>query len=196
MKIKLFILLLAMILPADLFSMAQEPDTLPRVPSFSFSIETGLAVFTGKFRDHLEHDGADEQSPSLDMSFSIFIFNNCGLQGVFANQSVIHPQSKPIEGTIHLEILELFYQREFGRHLLKCYAGIGFQHTTMLLQYYSSGLIEFGGTYGWEFLNERSLIVSVKYRKGILPSKEIDDVYGLSSPDTIESITIYNEPQK
>lgn len=111
------------------------------------------------------------------------------MQAVFANLAVIHPQSSPIEGTIHQEILELFYSGSIGTFQVRAFAGIGFQHATLLLQYYSCGVAEIGASIGRPLMRDTQLIVSAKYRISVLPSLLIAEEYGLAAADPIRSVS-------
>src|SRR4030042_6083149 len=114
----------------------------------AISFDTGMAVYVGDFYRHLKRDKANVYSPALDIGISLFIIKYMGIQLSLGSGSVIHPESQPIEGTIIYMGIEPFLQYDWKYAFVKMYAGGGFQHTTMSLQWYSSAFFECGGGFG------------------------------------------------
>lgn len=153
------------------------------------SIEGGGGVYLGDFLNHLQRDGAYIATPTLDLYISLFIIKYFGVQALIGTGTVIHPNSTPIEGTILYMGLELFGQYDWKYAFIKFFAGAGFEHTTMLLQWYASGFFEGGTGFGIKITDWMYINTSVKYRVGFLHSVIIFLKYNLPTSDTLMSIT-------
>ena len=132
------------------------------------SINGGCGLYIGDFGVHLYNSGAYLATPTMDIYLSLFIIKYFGVLAVIGNGSVIHPASQPIEGNIFYLGMELFGIYDWKYAYMKIFSGAGYQNTTMLLQWYSSGFFEAGLEVGikltqWMYINN-----AVKYRMGFL----------------------------
>ena len=96
---------------------------------------------------------------------------------------VIHPRSQPIEGTIMYMAFELFSQYDWKYGFIKIFAGVGYEHATMLIWQYGSGFFAAGFSGGIRVSDWIYLQNSIKYRMGFLHSL-------LVHPEILMSITI------
>jgi hypothetical protein len=154
------------------------------------SIEGGVGLYVGKFLDHLRNSGAYTLTPDLDLYVSLYFIKYFGIQAMLGSGCIIHKYSYPIEGTILYMALELFGQYDWKYAYMRMFAGAGFQHTTMLIQWYASGFFEGGLSAGikitdWLYLNN-----SVKFRTGFLHSVIIKYKYDIPENDTLMSVTV------
>ncbi len=185
---KIFVLGFFLFIVLFVFSETNKNSVIPD-NIIDISINCGVGVYIGNFGVHLLHDGAYIVTPTLDIYISLFIIKYLGLQALLGSGCVIHPRSEPIEGTIIYTGIELFGEYDWKNIYLKVFAGGGFEHTTMLLQWYSSGFFECGIELGikitdWMYINN-----SVKYRMGFLHSIIIRDQYFLDENDILSSMT-------
>lgn len=140
-----------------------------------FTLDFGLGTYVGDFRRRIEAVGTYTETPVLDLYVSLFIIKYFGLQAFFSSGSVIHPYSKPIEGTILYMGIEIFAQYEYRYLYLKMFAGAGYEHATLLLTIYSSGFFECGTAVGINLNKWLALTNSFKFRMGFLHSKFLRD---------------------
>jgi hypothetical protein len=155
------------------------------------SINPGLGIYVGDFYDHLVKDGAYILTPVLDFYVSLFFIKYFGIQALISSGCVIHPYSEPIEGTILYMALELFGQYDFKYAYLKLFFGAGFQHTTMLLQYYASGFFEAGFEFAVRITEYIYINTGFRYRRSFLNSIIIYKKYdSLTENNTLSSIII------
>ncbi len=154
------------------------------------SINPGLGIYVGDFYNHLVRDGAYTMTPVFDLYVSLFFIKYFGIQALISSGCVIHPQSEPIEGTILYMGLELFGQYDFKYAYLKLLTGAGFQHTTMLLQWYSSAFFEVGFEFAVRITEYLYINTGVRYRRAFLESIIIYKKYNLAENDTLSSVTI------
>ncbi|OHD11278.1 MAG: hypothetical protein A2086_12825 [Spirochaetes bacterium GWD1_27_9] len=153
------------------------------------SFEGGFGLYIGDFYQHLIRDGAFVVTPTLDLYISIYLIKYFGLQLMVGSGSVIHIDSKPIEGSIIYNGLEIFGQYDWKLVYIKIFAGAGFQHTTMLLQYYTSAFFEAGIGLGIKINDYLYWYNSFKYRMGFLNSILLSGMYRLEKDDVIMSLT-------
>ncbi len=154
------------------------------------SIEPGAAFYVGDFYRHLVNSGAYTVTPSLDIYISVYLLKYFGITGILGSSCIIHPRSYPIEGTIFYMGIELFGQYDFKRLYLKIFSGAGFQHTTMLIQYYASAFFEAGFGLGVKITDYLYIFSSFKYRMGFLHSILLYQMYNLDKNDTLASVSI------
>ena len=152
------------------------------------SIEAGIGVYTGDFYQHLINDGAYIISPIIDIDISLFIIKYLGLKASIGSSSVIHPRSQPIEGTIIYIGIGIFFQYDWKYAFINFFSNIGFQHPTMLLQWYASGYFDCGLNFGFKITEWIYITSTINYRMGFLNSIIIKEKYDLNYNDTITSI--------
>ncbi len=152
------------------------------------TIDAGAGLYVGNFYKHLADDGAYVLTPVMDIYISIFIIKYFGAEVLVGSGSVIHPYSEPIEGTIIYMGIGLFFQYEWKYAYIKLFTNAGFQHTTMLLQWYASGYFESGFGFGIKITNWMYITSAIKYRMGFLNSIIIQEKYNLDYYDTIASM--------
>jgi len=148
-----------------------EPNFILPNNIVEFTLDFGLGTYLGDFRRHIEAVGTYTETPVLDIYVSLFIIKYFGLQVFFSSGCVIHPYSKPIEGTILYMGVETFAQYEYKYLYLKLFAGAGYEHATLLLTIYSSGFFECGTAVGINLNKWLALTNSYKFRMGFLHSK-------------------------
>jgi len=141
------------------------PDNIVEI-----TLDLGLGTYLGDFRRNIEAVGTYTETPVLDLYVSLFIIKYFGLQVFFSSGCVIHPYSKPIEGTILYMGVEIFGQYEYKYLYLKLFAGAGYEHATLLMTIYSSGFFECGTAVGVNVNKWIALINSYKFRMGFLHS--------------------------
>ena len=192
---KLFILLLFNIIFTSFIYTQNESDNKQNkyfkiIPDhiIDITIDAGIGVYTGDFYNHLLNDGAYIVTPIIDIDISLFIIKYFGLKTSIGSGSVIHPYSQPIEGTIIYMGLGMFFQYDWKYAFIKIFSSAGFQHTTMLLQWYASGYFECGMGFGIKITKWMYITSSIKYRMGFLNSIIIQEKYDLNYNDTISSI--------
>ena len=151
-------------------------------------VDAGVGAYIGDFYRHLINDGAYIITPILDIDISLFIIKYFGLKASVGSGSVIHPYFEPIEGTIIYMGLGIFFQYDWKYAFIKLSADTGFQHTTMLLQWYSSGYFECGTGFGIKITKWMYITSAIKYRMGFLNSIIIHEKYDIDYNDTISSI--------
>jgi len=154
------------------------------------SIEPGAGFYIGDFYNHLVKKGAYFSTPTLDIYLSVYFIKYFGIMAMVGSGCIIHPNSYPIEGTIIYMGLELFGQYDFKYIYLKGFTGAGFQHTTMLIQYYASAFFEAGLGFGVKITDYIYWYSSIKYRMGFLHSVLLFYWYNLSENDTLMSVTV------
>ena len=154
------------------------------------SIEGGLGIYIGDYRQHLINDGAYTITPAIDLYISLFIIKYLGIQAMLGSGCIIHPYSQPVEGTVLYMALEFFAQYDWKYVFAKIFAGAGFEHTTMLIQWYASGFFECGTGLGVKITDWMYWNTSVKFRMGFLHSVIIFQKYSLPNNDRLASITI------
>lgn len=136
-----------------------------------FTLDFGLGTYVGDFRRRIEAVGTYTETPVLDLYVSLFIIKYFGFQALFSSGCVVHPHSKPIEGTILYMGIEIFAQYEYKYLYLKMFAGAGYEHATLLMTIYSSGFFECGTAVGINIMKWLALTNSFKFRMGFLHSK-------------------------
>ena len=147
------------------------------------TIEPGIGIYLGLFREHLQKDGAYIVTPTFDLYLSLYIIKYFGFQAMISSGCVIHPKSTPIEGTILYMAIECFGIYEWKYIFLKAFAGVGYEHPTWLMQQYASGFFEGGATIGAKINDYLAITTSCKVRMGFL---HIVDLY----PERLLSLTI------
>ena len=152
------------------------------------TINAGVGIYTGDFYKHLINDGAYIVTPIIDIDLSLFIIKYFGLKTSIGSGSVIHPYSQPIEGTIIYMGFGVFFQYEWEYAFINFFTNAGFQHTTMLLQWYASGYFECGTGFGIKITKWMYITSAIKYRMGFLNSIIIHEKYDIDYNDTISSI--------
>ncbi|MCG8570179.1 MAG: hypothetical protein MJB14_08570 [Spirochaetes bacterium] len=184
----IFILFSLLFLQAEFFGLEKSKIFSDKI--VDLSIESGAGIYCGPFGQHLFNDGAYLVTPLLDFTVSFYILKYFGLLCEINSGCIIHPYSEPIEGTILYTILDLFFHYDFKHLFLRIFVGAGIQHTTMLIQWYASGVFSTGITLGIRLQEWLYLISSVKYRMGFLHSIIIDEIYGLEKSDRLMSINL------
>ncbi len=157
------------------------------------AVDAGFGSYLGRFHRHIIDEGAIPYTPVLDLVVSIYIIKYFGVQVLISSGCIIHPRSQPIEGTVLYMGLEFFGQYEWKYGFVKLFTGAGFQHTTMLIQWYSSGFIEVGTAVGIKLTNWIYLTHFIKYRSAFLNSIIIYQKYpslGLYENDIFMSLTV------
>lgn len=153
----------------------------------------GGGAFSGGFLRHLERDGAYPLTPATFLFLEIYPLEFLGIRSELDGASVINSRSSPIEGT-------LFYQgvgpvvRFSGRLLgFAAYSVFGFQYATMQLTWYSSGYWQ-AGLRIQAPLSARvegiSVGLDLAYRRGMLPSQLLPEMYNLEYPVVSETFLI------
>lgn len=159
--------------------------------SLQFQLDAGYGAFLGNFRDHLQQSGAYSSTPVLEGSLLIYPGEHWGLGMLLGSMTVIHPQSEPIEGIIRYQELLLEYRLDKGAFWGLLYAGAGFQDPGMTLQWYGSGVADFGIRGGYRIKNGLSMTLTLGYRRSFLRSIIIADQYGdIDSMDNLSSLRI------
>lgn len=153
------------------------------------SIEAGAGLYIGDFYEHLKKKGAYVVTPALDVYLSIYFLKYFGIMAMAGSGCIIHPNSYPIEGTLLYMGLDLFGQYDFKHCYIKAFAGAGFEHPTMFLQYYASAFFEAGTGVGVKINDYLYWYTSFKYRMGFLHSVLIYYWYNLDNNDTLMSVT-------
>ena len=154
------------------------------------SIEPGAGFYVGDFYNHLVKKGAYFSTPTLDIYLSVYFLKYFGISAMVGSGCIIHPRSYPIEGTVIYMGLELFGQYDFKYLYLKIFSGAGFQHTTMLIQYYASAFFEVGTGLGVKITDYIYWYTTFKFRMGFLHSVLLYYWYDLDSNDTLMSVTV------
>lgn len=170
MKRKLLLLLI--LFTCTLLSLQAETNRADYKAPYllEITVEPGIGGYIGNFGSYLFKKKAYFFTPALDLYLSFNIFNFFGLQLMLGSGCVIHPNSEPIEGTIVYMAIEPYFKVEIDEFMIKFFSGIGFEHTTMLIQYYSSAFCEAGLTAAYELNPRIYLTNSLKFRTGFLHS--------------------------
>lgn len=188
------IFFLFLIMSFYIYSQDQSADTQNKfykiIPDHivDITIDAGIGAYVGNFYKHLNDNGAYTATPIMDIYVSLFIIKYLGVEALIGSGCVIHPYSEPIEGTIIYMGLGLFFQYEWKYAYIKLFTNAGFQHTTMLLQWYASGYFESGFGFGVKITDWMYITSAIKYRMGFLNSIIIREKYDLDYYDTIASI--------
>jgi len=156
----------------------------------SLSIELGGGAWLGDFRDHLDRDGAYLATPTLDF-VARFPFNEyAGIEAIIGSACVIHPYSEPIDGSFIYQEAGLYAGITLGRSFAWISAEAGFEHGTLLVTQYSSGVA--GAALGIRApIRDRLLwTATIRFRRGFLQAVTIPDFYSTDIIDNPTSLTI------
>jgi hypothetical protein len=156
----------------------------------ALAVEAGGGVWLADFREHLDRDGAYPCTPALDFSAFIPIGGHFGIEALIGSACVIHRYSKPIDGSFVYQQAGLYT----GLSLGPCYAWVaaeaGFEHGTLLVAQYSSGVA--GAALGVRVpMGERlSWTATIRFRRGFLQAVTIPAFYGTDLIDHPTILTV------
>lgn len=154
------------------------------------SVELGGGTWLGDFREHLDRAGAYLATPELDFSIRLPIGEHFGIEALVGSACVIHPHSKPIDGSFSYQEAGLYAGMEIARAFAWVAAEVGFEHGTLLVTQYSSGVggaalglsVPIGDGLSWA--------ATLRYRRGFLQAVTIPEFYGTEVIDRPTSLTL------
>jgi hypothetical protein len=154
------------------------------------SVELGGGAWLGDFREHLDREGAYLLTPALDFSVRIPFGARFGFEALVGSDCVIHRYSQPIDGSFLYQEAGLYAAFPIGRACAWIAAEAGFEHGTLLVTQYSSGVagaafgvsIPAGGRLSW--------VATLRFRRGFLQAVTIPDYYGTDAIDHPTSLTL------
>ncbi len=155
-----------------------------------FSVELGGGRWIADFGEHLEREGAYLGTPSLDMALFIPLGKHLGVEALIGSACVIHPYSEPIDGSFIYQQAGLWTCFELGQARAWIAAEAGFEHGSLRVAEYSSGVA--GCALGLRApLAERlSFSATLRFRRGFLQAVTIPSAYGIDEIDHPTSLSL------
>jgi hypothetical protein len=156
----------------------------------SISVELGGGAWLGEFREHLDRDGAYLATPSLDFLIRLPFGEGFGAEALLGSACVIHRYSTPIDGSFFYQEAGLYAGLPIGAAFAWIAAEAGFEHGTLLVAQYSSGVA--GAALGLRApIGERlSWVATLRFRRGFLQAVSIPAFYGTDVIDHPTSLTL------
>jgi hypothetical protein len=156
----------------------------------TFSIEFGGGAWLCDFREHLDRDGAYLFTPALDFSARFPIGGIFGVEALVGSDCVIHRYSEPIDGSFICQQAGLYAELPIGACHAWIAGEVGFEHGTLLVTQYSSGVA--GAALGLRApIGARlSWVATLRFRRGFLQAVSIPAFYGTDVIDHPTSLTV------
>jgi hypothetical protein len=152
-------------------------DRAARHAQAELSVELGGGAWLGAFREHLDRDGAYLATPALDFSIRMPIGEHFGIEAIVGSECVIHRYSEPIDGSFFYQEAGLYAGLTIGRAFAWVAGEAGFEHGTLLVTQYSSGVA--GAALGLSVpIGDRlSWVATLRFRRGFLQAVTIPEAY-------------------
>lgn len=154
------------------------------------SVELGGGRWIADFGSHLEREGAYLGTPSLDMALFIPIGRHLGAEALIGSACVIHPYSVPIDGSFIYQQAGLWAGLELGRMYGWLAVEAGFEHGTLRVSEYSSGVAGCALGLRAPLSGGLSLSATLRFRRGFLQAVTIPSAYGIDEIDHPTSLSL------
>jgi hypothetical protein len=165
-------------------------DRAARHAGAELSVELGGGAWLGAFREHLDRDGAYLATPALDFSIRMPIGEHFGIEALVGSACVIHRYSEPIDGSFFYQEAGLYAGLAIGRAFAWVAGEAGFEHGTLLVTQYSSGVAGAALGLSVPIGNRLSLVATLRFRRGFLQAVTIPDFYGTDVIDNPTSLSL------
>jgi hypothetical protein len=154
------------------------------------AVELGGGAWLGDFREHLDRDGAYLLTPALDFTARFPMTGLIGVEALVGSDCVIHRYSEPIDGSFLYQEAGLYAGIPIGRAYAWIAGEAGFEHGTLRVTEYSSGVagaalgvsIPAGGRLSW--------VATLRFRRGFLQAVTVPAAYGTGAIDHPTSLTL------
>jgi hypothetical protein len=181
-------LTLAFAMLACLARGASPQEARPRAATLS--VELGGGAWLGDFREHLDRDGAYLFTPALDFSARFPIGRYLGVEALIGSACVIHRYSEPIDGSFIYQQAGVYAAFPIGPCSARIAAEAGFEHGTLLITQYSSGVAGASLSLDGPISDRLSWVATIRFRRGFLQAVTIPDYYGTDIIDKPTSLTL------
>lgn len=156
----------------------------------SLSIELGGGAWLADFREHLDRDGAYPATPALDFVARLPVTDHFGIEALVGSACVIHRYSEPIDGSFFYQQAGLYAGLAAGRWQAWAAGEVGFEHGTLLVAQYSSGVAGAAAGVLAPIDDRLSWVATIRFRRGFLQAVTIPAFYGTAAIDHPTSLTI------